>query len=134
MGARASSTNTALRTLDIKEGFYRVSADSTVVLECYQKDACVGGTNQGKYCAVGYEGPCESNHSDICMCEAARVATLRKTEQTVISPKLPNAPCYENKTKDVYVRRRPVDIAAAVKADKQVRGTALSPMPITLNQ
>lgn len=58
-GVRPSSTATTLQSLDIQEGYYRISTESTIVLECYQKDACVGGVNFSDYCAIGYEGPCK---------------------------------------------------------------------------
>lgn len=30
------------------------------MLECYQDDACAGGTNASSYCPSGYKSPCES--------------------------------------------------------------------------
>ena len=48
-----------LETLDLVSGFYRTSNSSKEVLECYQKEACMGGSIAGSYCAGGYAGPCE---------------------------------------------------------------------------
>lgn len=59
-GANALSEGTTVRTLNVEKGYYRISADSINILECYNKDACVGGDTVGEYCAPGYEGPCES--------------------------------------------------------------------------
>lgn len=53
-------SSTTLLTFDIKEGYYRTSTESPIVLECYQPDACIGGTNSSNYCAIGYEGPCKT--------------------------------------------------------------------------
>lgn len=58
-GAKASSRGTTVATLDLQKGYYRTSAKSQVVVECYLEDACVGGTDAESYCADGYEGPCE---------------------------------------------------------------------------
>lgn len=59
MGVCPSSTSTTLQTFDIKEGYFRISADSTIVLECYETDACTGGIDPSNYCAIGYTGPCK---------------------------------------------------------------------------
>ncbi|CAM9428829.1 unnamed protein product [Scytosiphon promiscuus] len=56
-GVEASSTGTTVATLDLKEGYYRVSAESQAVLECHLEDACVGGVDVEGYCADGYRGP-----------------------------------------------------------------------------
>ena len=45
--------------LVIHEGYWRATETSTNVLECYNKDACLGGVKIGS-CSQGYEGPCES--------------------------------------------------------------------------
>lgn len=60
-GVKALSSGTTLSTLDLEEGHYRVSAESHVVIECLNEDACLGGSAAGEYCARGYEGPCELN-------------------------------------------------------------------------
>ena len=44
--------------LVIEKGYWRATATSTSVLECYNGDACLGGLTTGS-CAEGYEGPCE---------------------------------------------------------------------------
>ncbi|CAM9433543.1 unnamed protein product, partial [Ectocarpus sp. 13 AM-2016] len=56
-GTQASSSGTTVATLDLREGYYRTSAESQVVVECYLTSACVGGTDPENYCADGYEGP-----------------------------------------------------------------------------
>jgi hypothetical protein len=55
-----------LNSLDIKPGHWRISSESTVVLECPVKEACVGGSNADNYCEEGYEGwlPCLTCRSD----------------------------------------------------------------------
>lgn len=59
VGVRPSSSVTTIETFDLEEGYYRVSSESPIVLECYQDDACVGGTDASNYCKSGYRGPCE---------------------------------------------------------------------------
>ncbi|CAB1102169.1 unnamed protein product [Ectocarpus sp. CCAP 1310/34] len=56
-GTKASSSGTTVATLDLQEGYYRTSAESQVVVECYLTSACAGGTDPKNYCADGYEGP-----------------------------------------------------------------------------
>lgn len=65
-GVKALSSGTTLSTLDVEEGYYRVSAESHIVIECLNEDACSGGSIAGEYCARGYEGPCEydTNNTD----------------------------------------------------------------------
>lgn len=58
-GTRASSSGTTVATLDLQEGYYRTSAESQVVVECFLTSACAGGTDPENYCADGYKGPCE---------------------------------------------------------------------------
>lgn len=58
-GVNGNATGQILSSLDLKKGYFRISNNSHVVLECYQVDACRGGTNATEYCADGYEGPCE---------------------------------------------------------------------------
>ena len=58
-GTRASSSGTTVATLDLKEGYFRTSNESQVVVECLLEEACVGGIDAENYCADGYEGPCE---------------------------------------------------------------------------
>lgn len=58
-GVNAASSGTTLSSLDLEKGYYRVSAESHVVVECLNEDACLGGRIAGQYCAPGYEGPCE---------------------------------------------------------------------------
>lgn len=58
-GVEASSRGTTVANLDLQQGYYRTSATSKVVLECYFEDACVGGSIDEEYCAEGYKGPCK---------------------------------------------------------------------------
>lgn len=58
-GVTASSKGTTLATLTLDKGYYRTSKTSHDVHECYNEDACVGGNDTDKYCASGYQGPCE---------------------------------------------------------------------------
>ena len=44
--------------LVIHDGYWRATKISTIVLECYNQDACLGGVGIGN-CNRGYEGPCE---------------------------------------------------------------------------
>lgn len=48
-----------LSTLELLPGFYRSSATSTDIRECFHEDACSGGDAVGSYCAEGYGGPCK---------------------------------------------------------------------------
>ena len=59
VGVWPLSPATTLQTLDIKEGFFRISTESAIVLECFQQDACLGGIEPSDYCATGYTGPCK---------------------------------------------------------------------------
>lgn len=74
-GANASSSDTVVATLDLKEGYYRTSAESQEVLECYSEDACVGGLDAENYCADGYEGPCKYG-VPIDRCPVLHIKTL----------------------------------------------------------
>ncbi|CAN0231803.1 unnamed protein product, partial [Ascophyllum nodosum] len=46
-----------LETLNLMPGFFRTSTKSREVLECYRKEACMGGSIVSRYCAEGYAGP-----------------------------------------------------------------------------
>lgn len=58
-GSTASSSGTTVETLRLRQGYYRTSNQSHVVLECYRKEACNGGHDAANYCASGYKGACE---------------------------------------------------------------------------
>ena len=60
VGVEASSSVTTIETFELKKGYFRASNKSVNVLECYQEDACAGGTDASNYCKPGYMGPCES--------------------------------------------------------------------------
>ena len=51
---------TTIEGLKIDEGYWRATANSMEVLECYNGDACSGGvTGATDYCSEGYKGACE---------------------------------------------------------------------------
>ncbi|CBJ31472.1 conserved unknown protein [Ectocarpus siliculosus] len=56
-GAQTTSRGGTLATLEILPGYYRSSATSTDIRECFYEDACEGGKVVGEYCAAGYTGP-----------------------------------------------------------------------------
>ena len=56
---------TTLQTLDMKEGYFRISTESPIVLKCFRQDACLGGIEQSDYCATGYTGPCKFFHTKL---------------------------------------------------------------------
>lgn len=60
-GVGACSARTSLETFGLKEGYYRVSADSRIVLECCGDNNCSGSAGAENYCATGYEGPSKSS-------------------------------------------------------------------------
>eukprot|EP00752_Nemacystus_decipiens_P012586 g11146.t1 len=59
MDHSTSSGGTAtLDTISIEPGYWRATASSTDILECYHADACLGGVSgSADYCLEGYEGP-----------------------------------------------------------------------------
>lgn len=49
-----------IETLLIEPGYWRTSNESSRILPCYNKEACVGGlTDSVEFCQEGYTGPCE---------------------------------------------------------------------------
>ncbi|CAN0467021.1 unnamed protein product, partial [Ectocarpus sp. 8 AP-2014] len=56
-GAQTTTRGGTLATLEILPGYYRSSATSTDIRECFYEDACEGGKVVGEYCAAGYTGP-----------------------------------------------------------------------------
>ena len=56
--AHSSGGVVTVEDLVIKKGYWRATATSTSVLECYNGNACLGGFTTGS-CAEGYEGPCK---------------------------------------------------------------------------
>lgn len=58
-GVRAEVAGTTVETFKLERGYYRTSARSSKVLECYRESSCEGGSNAAGYCASGYEGPCK---------------------------------------------------------------------------
>lgn len=58
-GVDALSSGTTVASLSLQQGYYRTSDKSRVVRECFNENACRGGTDVDSYCATGYKGPCE---------------------------------------------------------------------------
>ena len=58
-GVHETPNDTTVATLMLKTGFYRPSIISETIRECYQAEACLGGTDPDRYCAAHYKGPCE---------------------------------------------------------------------------
>lgn len=77
-GTTTASSGTSLATISLEKGYYRTSAESQIVLECYQEDACVGGDAADDYCASGYEGPCKCNAWDIIRWSTVDVEPRRR--------------------------------------------------------
>ncbi|CAM9117457.1 unnamed protein product [Sphacelaria rigidula] len=55
-----------VQMLSIERGYWRATKNSTVVRQCYNTDACLGGiTGSANFCQDGYEGPycsiCQEN-------------------------------------------------------------------------
>jgi predicted outer membrane repeat protein len=52
-------------TLPLRSGYWRVDTQTDVILECWHKQACKGGTanaitnDVNDYCSTGYTGPCK---------------------------------------------------------------------------
>lgn len=59
-GATTASAGTTLEMLELDRGYYRTSSTSQDLLECHQKQACVGGSNAEQYCASGYRDACKT--------------------------------------------------------------------------
>jgi len=66
-GTDCEEEGATLESLPLEEGFWRTTSTSTDIRACIVKEACVGGTEAGKYCAEGHEGPycdvCEESYS-----------------------------------------------------------------------
>lgn len=59
-GTTADEPGTNLTTLNVDEDYWRATSLSRNILECYIKEACLGGlTGSTHYCHDGYKGPCE---------------------------------------------------------------------------
>jgi len=56
-----------LNTLDLEEGYWRTTLNSTEILQCVNKKHCLGGANITDMCADGYTGPlcavCDSGYA-----------------------------------------------------------------------
>ena len=62
-GIEHASSDGGVATLEklvINEGYWRATATSTEVLECYNNDACNGGVSgTAGFCGEGYHGACK---------------------------------------------------------------------------
>ena len=58
-GTLALSSGTTIEDITLQEGYYRTSNESSVVVQCYRTEACLGGNDPAHYCADGYEGACK---------------------------------------------------------------------------
>lgn len=87
-GVWPNSTAITLAEFDIKKGYFRISAESPLVLECFRAEACKGGVDPRNYCANGYQGPCESIeiHLDACS-RAVGHAEFRGSNATALPVK-----------------------------------------------
>ena len=54
---KSSSAEGTLQSLELHEGFWRSSPTSKDIRECYEEEACLGGSYH--YCSAGYTGPCK---------------------------------------------------------------------------
>lgn len=59
-GVVTTEKGATVESLELEEGYYRVSNTSHDIMECYREAACTGGDDAGDYCATGYTGPCKS--------------------------------------------------------------------------
>lgn len=58
-GVEAASSGTTVASLALYEGYYRTSNQSRIILECFNKKACKGGTDADDYCTIGFGGSCK---------------------------------------------------------------------------
>lgn len=57
---KTSGVPITLETLRIDPGYWRSMKNSSIVLPCWNEDACGGGlTGSADYCDEAYRGPCE---------------------------------------------------------------------------
>lgn len=71
----SSTVDGTLESLLLAPGYWRSSGTSTEIRECYEADACVGGTNG--YCGAGYDGPCRFLYLCVCLCNKLLVYACR---------------------------------------------------------
>lgn len=58
--ATSAGEGVTVETLEIDKGYWRATNTSTLILPCYNTEACVGGiTGSSGYCDDGYDGPCK---------------------------------------------------------------------------
>ncbi|GMH93142.1 hypothetical protein TrST_g13735 [Triparma strigata] len=67
VGVRRDVPGMTLNALDLEEGYWRTTSNSTEILRCISKKHCLGGANITIMCADGYTGPlcavCESGYA-----------------------------------------------------------------------
>lgn len=56
VGVKSMSSGTTVLTFELEKGYWRTSHQSSVILKCYNEEACLGGDQEGS-CAPGYGGP-----------------------------------------------------------------------------
>ncbi|CAM9462085.1 unnamed protein product, partial [Ectocarpus sp. 12 AP-2014] len=59
-GVNCEDMGATTRTLPVKAGYWRASLDSVYIRQCFNEDACQGGSivaSEQDYCNAGYEGP-----------------------------------------------------------------------------
>ncbi|CBJ26637.1 adhesin-like protein [Ectocarpus siliculosus] len=59
-GVNCDENGATTRTLPIQSGYWRASLDSVYIRQCFNEDACQGGSivaSEQEYCNAGYEGP-----------------------------------------------------------------------------
>ncbi|CAN0330304.1 unnamed protein product [Ascophyllum nodosum] len=59
-GLNCEDPGASTRNLPIESGYWRASLDSIYIRECFNEDACNGGSDVesvDEYCSTGYEGP-----------------------------------------------------------------------------
>ncbi|CAM9271368.1 unnamed protein product, partial [Ectocarpus sp. 8 AP-2014] len=61
-GVNCDENGATTRTLPVQPGYWRASLDSVYIRQCFNEDACQGGSivaSEQEYCNAGYEGPRE---------------------------------------------------------------------------
>ncbi|CAM9140361.1 unnamed protein product [Ectocarpus sp. 12 AP-2014] len=59
-GVNCDEKGATTRTLPVQPGYWRASLDSVYIRQCFNEDACQGGSivaSEQEYCNAGYEGP-----------------------------------------------------------------------------
>ncbi|GMI09829.1 hypothetical protein TrVE_jg7409 [Triparma verrucosa] len=86
-GVKRNVPGMTLNTLDLEEGYWRTTLNSTEILQCVNKKHCLGGANITDMCADGYTGPlcavCESGYAamgsgELLTCEQCTGTSILK--------------------------------------------------------